>query len=92
MYVLFKSSQNLRDFIGLTLFYVSTSKRVKKLGTLVLTAESSVSEIEDVVRDNNATSTFFLTTPGRVLHLFGSKLVRESLILSYNTGIPLLPL
>jgi hypothetical protein len=59
------------------LCYYENSDRQKRLGSLAITAESSVSEIEDIVRDGNATSMFFLTTPGRVLYLFGSKLTLQ---------------
>jgi len=68
----------------LTFFPMALIQKLKKLGSLVITAESSVSEIEDIMRDGSAVSTFFLTTPGRVLHLFGSKLVRFPHVSEYS--------
>lgn len=80
MYVtLSYKSFRLLQLLTIVFSLVFQVQRTKKLGNLIITAESSVSEIEEIVRDGQNLSTFFLTTPGRVLHLFGSKLVRISL-------------
>lgn len=51
-------------------------KTTKEKGSLIITADSDVSMIEETQRVNISTFTFSLTTPGRILNLFASRMVR----------------